>query len=92
MVSYLSSSRVQATDITVPCRLVCGAQGDFLQYFTPGALALIWAGQTGCAGRFEGRRASICVPLESVMQGFLNINTGSSEMQVQTLYMHLCIL
>ncbi|KAF4096843.1 hypothetical protein G5714_022812 [Onychostoma macrolepis] len=57
-----SSSGVQTTDITVSCRLGCGAQGDFLQYFTQGAAALIWAGQTACAGRFEGRRASTCMP------------------------------
>lgn len=38
--------RLHTTDITVPCRLGCGVQGDFLQYFTPGTGTLIWAGQT----------------------------------------------
>jgi len=50
--------------------LGCGAQLGFLQYFTPGAPALIWAGQTGCTGRFEGRRASILCALRKCDAGF----------------------
>ncbi len=62
MVYFLGYSGVQTTDTPVLCRLGCGAQGDFLQYFTPGAAALIWAGQTTCTGHFEGRRASSPMP------------------------------
>lgn len=41
--------------------------------------------------RFEGRRASTCVPWESVIC-ILNINTGSKDMQVRRVNMFLCIL